>query len=48
MRTVKKETYLDEVEEFSKGQLVSMEPGECIIVRGSGQEYVHGRVALRE
>lgn len=43
-----RETSLEEVEEFSKGQLVSMEAGEAIVVRGAGQQYVHGRVALRE
>lgn len=47
-RTVERETRLEDVSEFATGDLVSLDAGEAIIVRGAGQQYVHGRVALHE
>lgn len=47
-RTVEREERVEDVSEFASGDLTSMAAGECVIVRGGGQQYVHGRVALPE
>lgn len=41
-----REERVEDVAEFADGFYTSMEAGECLVIRGAGQQYVHGRVAL--